>query len=770
MVFFRSAGFSFRSFGALAAVAVPVLLGGGSDPWAGAFAGLAVGGLWFFRPPGKALDRFWLVVLLLLAALPLLALLPLGVVDSDLWRDKVREFFPSLPLLTPQPALLLATLPVYWGGLALAAWLLRADWNAGEKTWLGGGLGILWIIVLVLALLRWRAGWDLPRWDPFSGTGPFVSRNPTGLFFALGLVWNLALAGICWRQRHLPAAFFWLLSCAGLALAVVLNGSRAGLGFAAFGVVLYFLLTGIACRRPVLLAVAAGLTVAALLGVGVLRLNPQSRFQELFRSDALQDSFRLKVQADTLDMIGDSPLTGVGLGNYDALFPFYRSRSANEYRVLHAESDWLHFAAESGVIALLIVAIALIRVFCAGGRNVFRDRSGFAVPAGIGMMLAVLHGFADQSLHCPGLIFVVLAMASLALPPGVPDSSGIPAWRGRLTGFGLVALSGFSLWLLRGPALRHAVAEGTDFRPASGQTLEAVDRALQRSPLSWNLHELRGHILLRAGRKDGALWEFRAARLLDPQSVLVPHREANAWFSAGQPQTGVEAAGEAVRRAPPETQVAIYEHYLMRAGNNVPVREALMNLDSSSADLEAARLAFYPPAEAMRQWEKLLARPGVRLSRLAATRLVVFSGRAAGLSGLEKLQRSGIAISDRSWESGAGKLAAEQRLREACQIIVTQLPPWKAPEGPPDLEELPRESLADPGDLSAALQLADGYLRTGHAAAARRTLERFPESSSPALDYYRGWSFYQEDDLANAWRRFTLYLQRLPDRPYDERR
>lgn len=770
MVFFRSKELVFRCFFALGAAAVPVLLGGGADPRVMAFAGLAVGAAWLVSPPPLQLDRFWFIIFLLLALLPLLVLLPLGAWSHDVWRARMEGILPAAPLLTPQPLVFCATLPAYYGGLALAAWLLRAGWKDREKEMVSSGLGFLGICVLVLAAMRYCTGWELPWWEPVSGTGPFSSRNQTGLFFALGLIWNLVLAGRCWKQRKWPLALFWLASCGGFALAVAVNGSRAGIGFAGLGVVLYFAVA--ALHRPALLALAMGLALAALLGLSILRLDPALRFQEIFRPDAVSRSFRLKVQEDTFDMIRDAPLTGVGLGNYDAAFPFYRTKSANEYRVLHAESDWLHFAAEGGLPALLVVAAALFRLFVLSGRNVLGDRSGYALPAGIGMLFAVLHGFADQSLHTPGFLYPVLVMASLALPASeLRTGRTRPAifWRSRVLGAGLIALAGFSLWRLEGAVLRRAVAEGTDFRPRPEQTLEILDRALARAPLAWNLRELRGHVLLQAGRKDEALAEFRAARVLDPQSVLVPHREANAWFDAGEPKNGAEAAKRAVLRAPPATRVAIYEHYLNRASSYAGAKKELMDLEPASSDLEAARLAFYSPTEAGARLDALLAsRPA--FSKLGGDRVILFAARNYGVGGREKISRSGARIGDASWRSAAKKLAAEQRLREACDIVIRQLPPWTPPAGSPDLGTLRKDFLAAPNDLSRGLQLADAYLRAGNIFSAERTLGPFRNSqaSLPALGYYVGWSDCLKGDLPAAWSHLQNYLDRMPQRPYAE--
>ena len=78
--------------------------------------------------------------------------------------------------------------------------------------------------------------------------------------------------------------------------------------------------------------------------------------QPLAENHSVSLQGRVLIYQDTLSLIRDAPLTGVGLGLFRYVFPQYQIRSASTSRSIHPESDWLKLAAEAGWPAALLLA------------------------------------------------------------------------------------------------------------------------------------------------------------------------------------------------------------------------------------------------------------------------------------------------------------------------------------------------------------------------------------------------------------------------------
>ncbi len=117
---------------------------------------------------------------------------------------------------------------------------------------------------------------------------------------------------------------------------------------------------------------------------------------------------RFRVWQGTVGMIRDNPLTGTGLGSFVWVFPRYRPQGLNT-RTYYAHNDYLHMAAEMGVLAPLIMTWLLVTVI---GRGLLKMGSHPVVlGCSIGMLSLALHGLVDFNFHIPAnmLLFTVYA-------------------------------------------------------------------------------------------------------------------------------------------------------------------------------------------------------------------------------------------------------------------------------------------------------------------------------------------------------------------------
>jgi len=164
--------------------------------------------------------------------------------------------------------------------------------------------------------------------------------------------------------------------------------------------------------RIVRVVTAVVLAAAIWLGIGPII----ARFSEV---DVTAES-RRTFYANTLDMIGDFPLTGTGKGTYVHAYPMYE-KVDDRLRLSYAHNDYLEFSAENGVLAggaLILAGIGLAVWLAAMWRH---RRSSFAKGIGLGAWLGVtailVHGFTDFNLQIPAnaIYFTALAMLGVVV-------------------------------------------------------------------------------------------------------------------------------------------------------------------------------------------------------------------------------------------------------------------------------------------------------------------------------------------------------------------
>ena len=109
--------------------------------------------------------------------------------------------------------------------------------------------------------------------------------------------------------------------------------------------------------------------LAVLVALGLMVFSQRGQLMPI-AVEAI-DTLSMKVGShwslyrDALGVIQDAPLTGVGLGNFEAIFSQYRDVSKSLREVHHPESDWLWLWAECGLCGLVAVMVMLVAYFYA---------------------------------------------------------------------------------------------------------------------------------------------------------------------------------------------------------------------------------------------------------------------------------------------------------------------------------------------------------------------------------------------------------------------
>lgn len=398
-----------------------------------------------------------------------------------LWRvSRTQQVeWPRTWVLTPLMIILIGFLPSLWSATSVSAWLAEwAKWlgmailviivldlaRAGRGEWIA--FGVVWAAVLqaALGIYQFYGGSGAPHlwiddFRHFRAFGTFGQPNPFSAF--MGLVTPLALglaagyAGRAWRAgglsraRAAVALALWYAGCALLLLVGLIAswGRGAWLGFGAALVMMVFF----APRRRwhgVLLLGALAAIALVVWGSGLLPAPVEARLGSAFadlagwrdvRGAPVNDANyatleRLAHWQAAAAMVSAHLWTGVGLGNYEVVYPAYAlPRWPNALG--HAHNDVLNTLAESGLVGLTgyLLGWALI---LGGTVRALRQKD----PLQRGIVLGLLgtwthfafHSLVDKLtvnnlfLHL-GVMLGLLAWAS--------DSASQTAFEGRLDAY-----------------------------------------------------------------------------------------------------------------------------------------------------------------------------------------------------------------------------------------------------------------------------------------------------------------------------------------------
>jgi O-antigen ligase len=307
----------------------------------------------------------------------------------------------------------LVTLPVYLGVLVSGARLLGPRRSPGSMAWMLDGLSVAALAIGVEAALE--AAGLRPLVSSVSRPGSLLGNaSDQGAWTVLALG---PLAAVAIRRRgalHRAGAL-------GAAVALATSGSRGALVGA---VVLALVLFALIPDRGPRIALAIG---CAVLALGVLAL-PTTRSRVLSGTQLSQQTVtgRRLLWSETLKLVGDHPLLGVGPSGYVDAIPAYHDRRyeveigpANPPDSPH---DWLLQAAAAGGPGLVLVALVLVGLVLSRGTKAALEQRANADGVIFAGLLAGLAGYGVALLFYftgPGTtpLAALFAGALIAAPP-----------------------------------------------------------------------------------------------------------------------------------------------------------------------------------------------------------------------------------------------------------------------------------------------------------------------------------------------------------------
>lgn len=235
---------------------------------------------------------------------------------------------------------------------------------------------------------------------------------------------------------------------------------------------------------------------------------------------------RLLQYENTLHMVRDRPLLGVGPGNWAFEYPRYAPLDDPSYEPAaliptprHPNTEWIGFAAERGVPAVALLALFVLLLVYRCWKSFRRDRTPQVVLNSGGLLAtlvgAVVIGLFDPVLMTPSAAFFVFALSGALAPESSREQSLriSPVRRAvlitalALIGTGPIVYSGMQLWA------------GSLY--ATEASAERLARAVRLNPGDYRARVLLAEALIRENRCDRAVQELNLARQLFP-SALVP--------------------------------------------------------------------------------------------------------------------------------------------------------------------------------------------------------------------------------------------------------
>lgn len=510
----------------------------------------------------------WLAGLFILCLLP--AFLPASLFPEPAWRKELAEMGISGKSQVIQREMALEMTVV------LALTVMVGPWLAGTRFTVGTLKRMALVFTLgvaVYALLSWLLRDPLAQVRGRDHFGFFPNRNHSATYLVMGGICGMGCFIQAIREKRGGVAITM-----AVALVVILVGlifwseSRAGIVLLVAGVVAFAGLAG----RPLLGShTGKALGLVALLAIGLFIVGSSDVKERLASTitrtvgdDESNADFRIPTWLDTLTMIKDAPLTGVGAGQFRFVFPQYRQGTslqqfADSY---HPESDWLWIAAESGIPAAIALGI-LIGIAAVVSALKLKEGRGRTVRAAclVAALVIPLHGLFDVPGHRAILAWTGCWLYALSLPPLLGETALPGRWFQCLSwkALGLASLAagtflGAVTWFgAQPPALviaDHTLQQGElllkkdeelraqahargDAEYDPDEAVDPFEHAYQllgdtaaRAPLDRRLYRDRGIFGLQFDDRDEEIDRFfEIERALAPRRIDVPVKQGVLW-------------------------------------------------------------------------------------------------------------------------------------------------------------------------------------------------------------------------------------------------
>lgn len=209
----------------------------------------------------------------------------------------------------------------------------------------------------------------------------------------------------------------WLLAAPVLVLGIIQSQSRGGFASMIFGLAI-MLWGGLRSRLARTFA-----AIGILLALGILIYAMSGDYQEVFERFKNTDEFegdegsRWAIWRNSLGIVRDYPVFGIGLGNFADVYRHYEKGNAFYLSAYQAHNEWLEGTLTFGLPCMILFAIAVGVCFVKTYqiiRRADRDKP-WLLGVWSGLIGLALHSCVEFTFHSPHLAITAALLMGLLL-------------------------------------------------------------------------------------------------------------------------------------------------------------------------------------------------------------------------------------------------------------------------------------------------------------------------------------------------------------------
>jgi O-antigen ligase/Flp pilus assembly protein TadD len=433
-------------------------------------------------------------------------------------------------------------------------------------------------------------------------SGPFVNAdhfaNYLALIFPVALAYALFRKSIVSKRLQVAVLIFCTLSASLLFTGILLSLSRIGWISALSGLTILLWLSPWRLERGIpSLLVMRGVSfarislsiVSALLIVSLFSAGPGGREQldRRLAETVNQESGiwgRVSIWKDSVGMIRDFPLFGVGLGAWPELFMRYRRPPWTPDFYREAHNDYLELLAETGVTGFGLLAWFFFRGVKALVKG-FRTASPKRLPlmaailAALGVM--AFHEWFDFSLQIPANAFLFTVFLALGLRMAGSAEQGAGSWEqgarsaaesassyqppalGCRSAVLPLAIGSLALLLVFYALTQEPIPYPYNFREP--ESLAGTKEFFLSRPTQASSHLALLRLMGNRVSLSGQLTEAKAALWIEPTNPYIRDFYATSLLSLGKKDEGLREVKRSIANSPAlETHFYLSEKFVPR--------------------------------------------------------------------------------------------------------------------------------------------------------------------------------------------------------------
>jgi O-antigen ligase len=273
-----------------------------------------------------------------------------------------------------------------------------------------------------------------PSVPPSSPFGPFVNHNHFAGY--VEMIAPIPVALIIRRVVRGELAVLYGFAAAMMSLAVVMSLSRGG-AISLFASLMFIVAFGFKSQAAEKTSARGGgrwafapsrvvamLVIFCTIGAGVWWVGADPVIRRVEKGEFVMDApskdparetfFQSRgwIWRDTVNMIRDNWVTGVGLGAFHTVYPVYSTRDGTLV-VSQAHNDYLQIMADGGILGALIAVwflYLIARDILRASRHRNPTMAGMAIGCAGGVFALMVHSLFDFNFQIPSnaLLFLVL--------------------------------------------------------------------------------------------------------------------------------------------------------------------------------------------------------------------------------------------------------------------------------------------------------------------------------------------------------------------------